>query len=757
MKLIFFVAICIFAQAQMKETNSFASFKRTYENHKQFLFSDNLEEIVSRYGQEFECLKTTESENQSISESITELNLNPDIVVNQMKFIAGKCRPVILVAGLFATKLMVEITSCREFLDYHPATYDLCFNKKNKKCVETDKLLWMTEEFLQDEGDNTCFTNLIAINNIQNNNLRNDYSSETKGFRVTFYGDTNTTYSKSECGLASIENLFDKFTYGGSKNPEGFQRITASLKKLGYTPGVNLFGLSYDWRQFVSYEPTQLLLKRTIDLAYKLSGKKVLIIAHSMGGLVSLEALSRLSSQEKETKINRLITIGTPYAGSTKALKASIFGTNDFKSKIGALGVHLVKFELTMANQAKMLSLMSYHQLAKSYFWSNSVNEPWYLLAKKRIETENQITNCINNFLLKANKKGTLKKITLDKGPEKILTLLEGQDNLQHEIRNNHKKLEATLSAQYKLTYEDESILYEDCFKLIASTNIKGLAKFAESYPFPGIDQVCNSAVMRDSSCAFQWKNNIVKEGECIKTFWDTRCRLDIELTTAKNPVISFRDPTTSTVYNNNIESDDEYRDLLKNYGLAELKDFDLLLKNKPQTTNEIKHPGVKVTTFALTTYQSDVKYNADFDPNTYTKKRIVVEDKEKISSFAETKGGDGTVENGSLFAPFLSWGFKGNTQHELEFVRVCSTSDRLIKNGKVRYREIPCECTKSVDDNCNHSGMLGDLYMIKEITTRYIEVGRIGADMLVDFYAPLADGLKNLPKLQCSNMQSWN
>ena len=87
----------------------------------------------------------------------------------------------------------------------------------------------------------------------------------------------------------------------------------------------------YDWRRSVSELGEQF----AIDAAEHLErwrrhpmgsrDAQLSLVAHSMGGLVALQALA-LPSGLKPTSVRQLLTLGTPYLGSTKAARALATG-----------------------------------------------------------------------------------------------------------------------------------------------------------------------------------------------------------------------------------------------------------------------------------------------------------------------------------------------------------------------------------------------------------------------------------------------
>jgi pimeloyl-ACP methyl ester carboxylesterase len=102
-----------------------------------------------------------------------------------------------------------------------------------------------------------------------------------------------------------------------------YQGIRQYLLSLGYVEGETLFYFPYDWRKDLT--PTADMLDEVINSALAASGKdKVVLIAHSMGGLVARNYLINKGT----SKVDQVITIGTPYLGSPKVAKVLELGDN---------------------------------------------------------------------------------------------------------------------------------------------------------------------------------------------------------------------------------------------------------------------------------------------------------------------------------------------------------------------------------------------------------------------------------------------
>ncbi|HDR3650559.1 TPA: hypothetical protein QCO08_002831 [Bacillus anthracis] len=81
----------------------------------------------------------------------------------------------------------------------------------------------------------------------------------------------------------------------------------------------------YDWRQDITSHING-LIKKIVDNARISSDNTVTLVAHSMGGMLAKLAILELQTRGLSDLVSRLVTIGTPWLGSTDAFKALIYG-----------------------------------------------------------------------------------------------------------------------------------------------------------------------------------------------------------------------------------------------------------------------------------------------------------------------------------------------------------------------------------------------------------------------------------------------
>lgn len=110
---------------------------------------------------------------------------------------------------------------------------------------------------------------------------------------------------------------------------KGHASLVGQLQRM---PGAAVYTFDYhrDSAKWVTSDNLGPRLGRAIDCLYKKTGEKVILIAHSMGGLVSRYAAAQPSptGPDRSGEISRIITFGTPETGSdlANAVAAGIDG-----------------------------------------------------------------------------------------------------------------------------------------------------------------------------------------------------------------------------------------------------------------------------------------------------------------------------------------------------------------------------------------------------------------------------------------------
>ena len=332
-------------------------------------------------------------------------NINPDYIdIDQnIRFILGKCNPVISVPALFASRLVATI-NCQVFKNNF-----LQFVKMRLYCGNTvcpDESNEIEEYVIFPAIFNSPFQ-IRVTDNINKftacqayffnfYNSRNecpegncDYSD---GVRISFYGGTKKTKSESKCGIKSQEDLI----YSGEIIPDSIvNQLTSqngylmiqNLRKWGYKDGFSEAGISYDYRRYVhSYKFFETALEYEINRLYRNTGKPVVIITTSHGGSFVLNELFKISPEIKN-KIKCFVPVVPPFAGSSHLLQAYLYGLDDFNSEINIIDLLKIKIELTFFSESLYFSSAPVvGELRPKYGLITALQKPEYSKLKLAIE-----------------------------------------------------------------------------------------------------------------------------------------------------------------------------------------------------------------------------------------------------------------------------------------------------------------------------------------------------------------------------------
>lgn len=118
-----------------------------------------------------------------------------------------------------------------------------------------------------------------------------------------------------------------------SITPIGLSKMVYLRMELALNRAAELFEFPYDWRRPVVYNADR--LHESIERWGEATGRKVSIVAHSMGGLVSRAYMAR-HPKAAEKRVRQLIMLGTPNYGATNAV-STLFGGNDLIDKVDGL------------------------------------------------------------------------------------------------------------------------------------------------------------------------------------------------------------------------------------------------------------------------------------------------------------------------------------------------------------------------------------------------------------------------------------
>eukprot|EP00828_Plagiopyla_frontata_P008626 TRINITY_DN1433_c0_g1_i3.p1 TRINITY_DN1433_c0_g1~~TRINITY_DN1433_c0_g1_i3.p1 ORF type:complete len:590 (-),score=74.96 TRINITY_DN1433_c0_g1_i3:43-1812(-) len=193
---------------------------------------------------------------------------------------------------------------------------------------------------------------------------------DVPGVAITWYGNTPDTMSASQCGIKAGEDLAAKEL--PINDLMDFQAVYDYTQGMGYQPGLTLLPIPYDWRRMAGNHEVTTTLQRTIEYAVKITGKKVIITAHSFGCLAFLTLMNSFSQQFKDQYIESFVGMACAWGGSSSAVGDYIEGK---KMGFGKFGFPLDDQRTILTSGTSYFDLQPKAIFDKTTPWGQAINE----------------------------------------------------------------------------------------------------------------------------------------------------------------------------------------------------------------------------------------------------------------------------------------------------------------------------------------------------------------------------------------------
>ena len=654
-----------------------------------------------------ECLINKNSAINILKSNYGIDNSNPD---DNLLFVLGKCSPVLLVPGLYATKLVVQFnckgiaTEERETTLKNIRLYcrdTVCKDEKVTK--EEHRLLFSLKDnafsivsgpIPKKETYSACLGHIA--NYFQNENECQKVNGKSicfysKYVKVGYYGGTDDTLKDSRCGVEGIINVVqsedpqkDIITNLGAS--ASFNKISKWLIYRGYKEGFSLGALPNDYRRFLATNNfAEKVFKNQINRLYKNTGKPVVIIAHSYGTLLTLtNLLKNQSDKEFMKKIKKFIAMAPPFAGSSKLLDIFLHGTTDFdqikyvvNTKFDIFGQYLMYKSLPTAMELRPQSI------ASKIFTDPSYKELADAL-RGRLEIERECKT----------------KVCDD---SEIKTKTSNFDNLFKGYFPSLLEPECSYESYYG---GNANTFYRKCFSYIYNVGECPLIITKSVNPYVNIfekDIYCNNfnkSFFYQGDCDDSQRN-------CVdKVYYSDQCPY----------VYGNKDATEFLI-------DEFNKDYSKEYGNINNSYFDSheTIREGIKKSIEYQNTISLIKELPVPPVDTELLYGS-FYP---TIASLVLDDydfTEKGTIF--NRGGDGTVPTWSSLLTGLKWVYDKQKKKLTQNIKLIEYCSRLAKSEKYKYDSnktqnfaaIGCRC---LDDNsneykediesCGHAEMLQD------------------------------------------------
>ncbi|KAH0534846.1 phospholipase A2 group XV-like [Cotesia glomerata] len=187
--------------------------------------------------------------------------------------------------------------------------------------------------------------------------------------KLTYHNDTRTT-TNTEGVSVRVPGWGDPFSVEyldpSKASPGNYFKDVGNMlvNQLGYVRNLSLRGAPYDFRKAPNENGEFFIkLKQLVEETYVINNKvPITLIAHSMGGPMTLLFLQNQTQKWKNQYIKSLITLGAVWGGSVKALKVFAVGDN--------LGAYVLRESILRDQQITSPSLG--WLLPSKYFWKDT-------------------------------------------------------------------------------------------------------------------------------------------------------------------------------------------------------------------------------------------------------------------------------------------------------------------------------------------------------------------------------------------------
>lgn len=631
---------------------------------RKFFFQDELVDEIAIEKSAWEaadkndhCLENSEIEKES------HLNLNME-----RRFILGKCSPVLFIAGFLGVRLVASV-DCKSLVTDLEKFYELRYFCGKSVCKEAffggydveEYTLWPALfnnpfKLLQDDGnkDNSCFAYFMRHLNSENDcpidpKTKRSLCLYNKNIKITFFGDTQRTVSKSECGTRAISRIVDG---GYSVIPEslinspaaqGFYEMVNAFREKGYSTGFSMAGLPYDFRKFhMTNEQFKEKFETMVNMLHRNTGKKVIIAAHSLGNLNALRILNK--DNPINSKIKRYIGLVPPFLGAAKVVEFFSTGSEEFRMKLFLseyidISSQAQKFYATYMPVSYTLTLKpKLHQLTQLEEYKDFIDalkERFDLEKNCGILSQAYDKECTLEFIKKHSKKFNTyfpsfprfdSKVCIQLR-SKIVSDLQSSDFLSYKSKNREDIFENLPS------YEGCEIRIFDFLrcpfiKLLNGTKLNENFKLEDFHEkcFDDYDKIVDNNYIFNHDCKSKPNSQ-----NCLLNFFKNYTNYEV-----KN-FFKVKDPEYKVFPEKLDVTQEEYQ-----------RDLELMTSKMEELESPNDFDSPKVPTSIVYSSYLDTKnnyiYNASQTNLTFTK--------ENINYF----GGDGTVSTYSSLIPAMKW-----------------------------------------------------------------------------------------------------
>ena len=667
------------------------------------------------------CLLSKEKTTEILKRDYGIIDNNPR---EEIRFIVGKCHPVILIPGMLSTKLQVRINCANlyseEYEIFKKVKFycggDICSNIDTEPYEEHDLFISASGYFeILVLGDvnkySACLGYFLTFFNTKDacapdtDEGPDKYvCNYSKNIKIGYYGITKKTKSKGKCGLNAIQNVLmlsllpdleKKLNTGLIKS---YGTIIEKLEEKGYKAGFSLGGIPNDYRRFLATNTfTTNAIRYQIENLYKNTGKSVVVIGHSYGTLTMLSNLVQKENSDFLPKIKKFVAIGPPFAGSSELVKLFFSGENHYKKSFNYAG-QVLNAEFNQFGFSMIINTLPIaYELRPLPIIGSLLNNPEYkelgdaIKERLYLEKECGYQLCDDETI----KKYSVKFDSIFKGYFPSLT--ESVCKFESIIAKNTNYFNRKcITDMYNI---------DDCPTIIE-------AKKDSSGNLPNdFESYCGKS---DNNLYFQKEcNNNGKK--CLDETYNTKLLYPFK---ESEQTQYFIDRWASKNYNKYYGEIDGINEFPSKDKYLSTPRKQLEYYNEISLTKNLETPTVDVDIVYSKYYPTEAAFI--YDEKDYTSGNKIYK-----------KGGDGAVPSWSPIITGLKWIYetkKYNLKNKIRFVEFCSRLGRnsdyaYDANKDQKFVALSCSCINSNNNyhtlkECDHGIMISDPHLLQYIYT---------------------------------------
>lgn len=674
-------------------------------------FNSKLKNAFLGSSTEESCLLSSSETTKILKEKYDIINESPR---NEIRFIVGKCNPVVLVPGIYSTKLQTRI-NCKGLYNDNPDIFEkVRFYCGESICKSTDKeyeehdlfISALGSQFQIIKGDvnkySACLGYFLTFFNTPDSCAKDDEDKSVCNYspyiKIGYYGSTVLSKDKGKCGLEAIQNVimtgisvFDDLINTGVTR--SYKVLIEKLKSLGYQPGFSMGGIPNDYRKFLATNNfTNEAIRYQVEKLYEHTGKPVVLVGHSYGTLTLLSSLVKTSNKDLLPKIKKFIAIGPPFAGSTDLIDFFFHGLTMMKRTISQIGIE-TEFD-NFGKEIMAHTMPTVMELRPLPIGGKLFNSEQYIefadAIRERIKLEKDCGYSLCN------------RTTIEEGSKKFDSLFKG---FFPSLTESDCEFDSSIKESFKyFNRKCLAVLYNlgDCPTIITKTG-----KFSPK--FDELDSYCGKETEN-----FYYQGECNGNRKCLDEIYYTKGPYPFEGTSEK---AKYFIDNWNSVFASKFNKEKTMNDYVSKEKFLESTKRQIEYYNEISLTKDLPIPPI----------DTDIVYG-NYKP---TKASIILseEDFTKEGDVLR-KGGDGTVPNWSSLLTGLKWIYdkqKNDLPQKIRLIEFCSrlsydSSFKYDPNKNQDFAAISCDCLDSNNsyssDECNHSSMPGDSKLIEYIIT---------------------------------------